>query len=169
MRRMKWGIGAAAAVGLAWLVMNIFNWNLGGLGGGGENRLGLPTSSTISAPDSEPSEPPEQAEPPVQSEPDAGLVSVESADEAIGAGGIVEVLIDDRNYSLRGSDGEWIPAEPDAIAAYARQATGDDSGMKVRILRKPSARAAAEERLVETLHGVGLTNSEIDLPETLVE
>ncbi|MGC1274530.1 MAG: hypothetical protein WBC44_12565 [Planctomycetaceae bacterium] len=164
MGRMKWGIGAAAAVGLAWFVMNVFNWNLGGLGGDGENRVGLPTSSTSSAPDSEPSDPPEQ------SEPDAGLVSVENADEAIGTGGVVEVLIDDRNYSLRRGNGdEWVQAEPDAIAAYARQAAGDESGMKVRILRKPSARAAAEERLVETLHGVGLTNSEIDVPETLVE
>jgi hypothetical protein len=166
MRRMKWGIGAAAVVGLAWLVSNLFNLNVGGIGGDGEGRIGIPTSSSVSTPDAEPSEPPPQSEP--ETEP----VSTEGPDDSIGEGGVVVAMIDDHDHFLRrgtGEDGEWIAAEPDAIAAYARQAAGDETGVRVRILRKPSARAAAEESLVEALRSVGLTDSEIDVTEKLLE
>ncbi|HEX6986297.1 MAG TPA: hypothetical protein VF170_13025 [Planctomycetaceae bacterium] len=160
MRRMKWGIGAAAVVGLAWLLSNLFNLDVGGTGGDGDSRIGLPTSSEPR--DVVPAEPPPQGEPDAETEP----VSADAPEDAIGTGGVVEVRVDDRDYLLKrgsGAGAEWVAAEPDAIAAYARQASGDETGVRVRIFRTPSARAAAEERLVEALRGVGLTDGEIDL------
>jgi len=165
MRRVKWGIGAAVVVGLAWVVSNFFN--MGGLGTGEGARIGLPVQNPVATP----ADPPPQDEPETEAVPTES-VSAEGEERAIGEGGVVEVLIDDRNYFLRrgtGDDAEWVPAEADAIAGYARQAAGDEAGIRVRLFRKPSARAAAEDELSETLRGVGLKDAEIDVPEKLVE
>jgi hypothetical protein len=165
MRRVKWGLGAAAVVGVAWFLSNFFNLNVGGIGGDGEGEIALPTSVMVGPSQSAPVEPPEQGEPDIQP------VTTENAPESAGTNEIVEVLIDDRSYSLRRGtgDAEWVAAELEAIVAYARQAAGDESGVRVRIFRRPSARAAAEEELVEALQGAGVKDAEIDLPEKLVE
>lgn len=164
MRRAKWGIGAAAVVGLAWLISNFFN--MGGLGTGEGTRIGLPVNKTV------PSNPDAAAEPPLQEEPETATVATQSEERSIGEGGVVEALIDDRDYFLRrgtGDDAEWVPAEPDVIAGYARQAPGDETGIRVRIFRKASTRAASEAELAETLRSVGLTDAEVDVPEKFVE
>lgn len=166
MRRLKWGIGAAAVVGAAWFLLNAFNLNIGGFGGGNDGQIGVPRIAVTTPPPSAP------AEPPPQSEPETDLVSTSDPKTAIGSDGFVEVLIDDRSFSVRrgtGENREWVQAEPDTIVAYARQATGDEAGVRVRILRTPSARAAAEEQLTTALHEAGMTDSEIDVPERLVE
>ena len=176
MRRAKWGAGAAVVVGLAWLISNVFDFNGPGLGPGDGVGVGLPTRST----DARPTEPPLQSEPPLpsdsQAEPDSESdtqpVATITPPSGIGAGGIVEVLIDDRSYFLRRGSTEppdWVAAEPDAIAGYAKQATGDETGIRVRVFRKPSARASAEEELIEILGQVGIKRSDVDLPERLVE
>jgi hypothetical protein len=162
MHRAKWGIGAAAVVGLAWLLSNLFNINVGGISGDGESRLGLPRPEPTA----------HQSEPPPQSEPETEPVATEGPDEAIGAGGVVEVLIDDRSYFLRrgmSEPPEWIAADEGAVAGYARQAPGDGTGVRVRVFRTPAARASAEEQLIQALHEAGLGSGEIDLPERLVE
>lgn len=166
MRRLKWGIGAVAVVGAAWFLLNAFNLNIGGFGGGNEGQVGLPRTALTTPPPSAPADPPEQ------SEPDTDLVSTDTPETAIGSDGIVEVLIDDRAFSVRRGTGEnrkWVQAEPETIVAYVRQATGDEAGVRVRILRTPSARAAAEEQLTTALHEAGVSDSEIDVPERLVE
>ncbi len=163
MRRAKWGVGAAVVVGLAWLVSNFFN--MGGLGTGEGTQIGLPTASTVPTGTARPENPP------AQDEPETATVATEGEDRSVGEGGVVEVLIDERNFLLRrGTDdnAEWVPADADAIAAYARQAPGDESGIRVRIHRKPSARAASEDELNEALRGVGLTGEEIDVPAKLL-
>lgn len=165
MRRVKWGIGAAAVVGLAWFVSNLFN--MGGLGTGEGARVGLPVGRTVpSSPEKLP------ASPPPQTEPETSTVATAGEDRSIGEGGVVEALIDDRSFFLRrgaGDDAEWVAAEPDVIAGYARQAPGDDSGIRVRVRRKPSAKAASEEELTRALRDAGLTAAEIDVPQKLVE
>lgn len=173
MRRVKWGIGAAAVVGLAWLVSNFFN--MGGLGTGEGTQVGLPTRAVAPSPAETP------AEPPPQDEPATSPVSTEGEESSIGEGGVVEVLIDDdesrpddpkTKYFLRrgvGDGAEWVPAETDAIAAFARQAPGDQTGVRVRVFRKPSALASSEERVREALRGVGLADNEVDFPEKFVE
>ena len=164
MRRVKWGVGAAAVVGLAWFLSNFFN--MGGLGTGEGTQVGLPVRTAAPTTADDP------AELPPQDEPETVSVATEGEDRSIGEGGVVEALIDDREFFLRrgtGDDAEWIPAEPDAIAAYARQAPGDESGVRIRIRRKPSAKAGSEQELNEALLGAGLTDAEIDMPQDFVE
>lgn len=164
MRRVKWGIGAAVVVGLAWLVSNFFN--MGGLGTGEGTRIGLPVQKTVPTTASTPAEPPPQAEPQTQT------VATQGDEPSIGEGGVVKVLIDDRDYFLRrgtGEDAEWVPADVDAIAGYARQASGDEAGVRVRIFRKPAAKALPEHELIEALRAVGVTDAQIDVPDRLVE
>lgn len=164
MRRVKWGVGAAAVVGLAWYLSNFFN--MGGLGTGEGTQVGLPVRNTAPTTADDP------AELPPQEEPETASVATEGEDRSIGEGGVVEALIDDRSFFLRrgtGEDAEWIAAKPDAIAAYARQAPGDESGVRIRIRRKPSAKAGSEQELNEALLGVGLTDAEIDMPQDFIE
>lgn len=173
MRRGKWVVGAAAVVGLAWLVSNFFN--MGGLGTGEGTRIGLPVQTPV------PATPETPTGPPPQDEPETSPVSAEGEERSIGEGGVVDVLIDDgestpdapkTKYSLRrgtGDDAEWVRAEIDTIAGFARQAPGDQTGVRVRVFRKPSALASSEERLREALRGVGLADNEVDFPEKFVE
>lgn len=165
MRRAKWGIGAAAVVGAAWLLSKFFNG--GGLGIGDGTNVALPSKSDAPA-----VRPDEDHGPPPQDEPEASTVATQGEEKSIGEGGVVEALIDGRNFFVKrgsGDDAEWVPAEPDVISGYARQAPGDDSGVKVRIRRKASARAAAEEELSKSLHAAGLTDAQIDQPQSFVE
>ena len=161
MRRAKWGIGAVAVVGLAWLLSFLFDIDLGGIGTDGA-RIGLPTASERQTP----------VDPPLQTEPATEPVAALADGDALSDGETLEVLIDDREYFLRRGKGEpadWVAADLDASAAYARQASGDDAGIRVRVFRKPSAKASAEQELTESLQTAGLTKAEIDVPERLVE
>ncbi|MBA3311694.1 MAG: hypothetical protein M3552_16615 [Planctomycetota bacterium] len=170
MRRAKWGIGAVVVVGLAWVLSNLFNMNIGGIGTEDGGRVGLPTQTSISPSANEEID---TATPPAQSEPitEGETVALEGPDKAIGVGGVVEVLVEDRSFSIRrgsGEDAVWIAAEPDVIASYARQAEGDETGVRVRVFRRPSALASAEEELAEKLRSAGLTNAEIDVRQQLL-
>ena len=166
MRRAKWGVGAAAVVGLAWLVSRFFDGGLGGIGVGTGPRVELSSRTPQSVLDDDPSPPP------AQGEPRTVPVSAHGPERAIGEGGAVEVLIDGTDYFLRrgaADDGEWVAAEPDAIVGYAREAAGDETGVRVRVFRRPSSLASAEDRLATALRDAGVSNSEIDVPEKLVE
>lgn len=170
MRRAKWGIGAAVVVGVAWFLSNFFNMDIGGVG----TDRGTDVSVTTPSSDSSIDVPEERtsAEPPVQSEPEMQPVAALGADDAVGTEGAVEVLIDGREFFLRrgdGEEGEWVKANGDSVVSYAKQATGDSTGVRVRIFRKPTARASAEETLVEALGLAGISSNEIDVPEKLVE
>jgi hypothetical protein len=173
MRRAKWGIGAAAVVGAAWLLSNIFN--MGGLGTGEGTRVGLPQTSAPSAAPSAKPAPSDRNAPPQEepgAEPEASAVATQGNEKSIGEGGVVEAMIDGRNFSVKrgaGDEAEWVPAEPDVIAGYARQAPGDESGVKVRVRRKASARASAEDELNTALHSAGLTDAQIEQPQAFVE
>lgn len=166
MRRVKWGIGAAVVVGLAWLVSNFFN--MGGLGTGEGTQVGLPVQKPVPTAPSTRTEPPPQEEPPSET----ATVATQGGEPSIGEGGVIEVLIDDRDYFLRrgtAENAEWVSADIDAIAGYARQATGDEAGVRVRIFRRPAAKALPEHELMEALRNVGVTDAQIDVPDKLVE
>lgn len=170
MRRAKWGIGAAVVVGAAWFLSNFFNMDLGGVG----TDRGTDVSVTTPSSDSSIDVPETRAllEPPVQSEPELEPVAAVGAEDAVGSEGAVEVLIDDRDFYLRrgaGEGAEWVKANGDSVVSYAKQAAGDSAGVRVRIFRKPTARASAEETLIEALGVAGLTSAEIDVPEKLIE
>lgn len=172
MRRAKWGVGAAVVVGLAWLFSNLPNWNLGGIGSNDGARIGLPTDTSVSETESGETK---TVSPPAQTEPmptGDQTVSMLGPEKQVGTNGVVEVLVDGRNYSLRrgtGADAEWIAAEPDVIASYAKQAKGDETGVRVRVFRRPSALALTEEKLAEELHAAGVTPAEIDFQEQLLK
>jgi hypothetical protein len=167
MRRAKWGIGAAAVVGLAWLISNWFPMNIGGIGSDDAANIGLPSVSSSGNGDSSKS-------PPLQSEPipEDETVSLGGEKSEIGSGGAVEVLVDGRDYFLRRGTGEkaqWVAAQPDVIVSYARQAKGDETGVRVRVFRRPSALASAEDELAERLRSAGLKSSEVDFQEQLLK
>jgi hypothetical protein len=172
MRRAKWGIGAVLVVGFAWFLSNFFNIRLGGIGTDEGSQIGLPTQTTVADSDRDetPSEPPAQTEPLPES--DDQSVSLQDTSNAIGAGGAIDVLIDGRMFFIRRGAGEhatWVPAEPAVIASYAQQAEGDETGVRVRIFRRPSALASAEKDLSDSLHSAGIPASQIDLREQLLE
>lgn len=171
MRRAKWGIGAAVVVGLAWFLSNFFNIRLGGIGTDEGAQLGVPTQTSVADGEKTPAEPPPQTEP-LPDPDDNQSVSLTDSSDAIGAGGALEVLINDRTFYVRRGTGEnatWVPAEPTVIASYAQQAPGDETGVRVRIFRRPSALASAEKELSDSLQTAGIPASQIDLREQLLE
>jgi hypothetical protein len=164
MRRAKWGIGAVVVVGAAWLLSRFFNG--GGLGTGDGTNVALPSKDTAPAARLD-----EDRDAPPQDEPETATVATQGEEKSIGEGGVVEALIDGRNFFLkRGSgDAEWVPAEPDVIAGYARQAPGDQSGVKVVVRRKGSSLPSAEQELTESLRAAGVTGTEIVWPDQFIE
>lgn len=174
MRRAKWGVGAVVVVGLAWLLSNLFNIRLGGIGTDDGGRIGLPTETSVIDREDDPAAPLDQSEPVVDSA-DEQAVSVEDsggAADSVGSSGAVEVLIDDRMYFIRRGVGEhakWVAAEPEVISSYAAQAKGDATGVRVRIFRRPSALASAEKEIADALRAAGIPASQIDLREPLLE
>lgn len=172
MRRAKWGVGTILLIGFAWFLASIFDIRLGGIGTDEGSQIGLPTQTTVADSDRDeaPSEPPAQSEP--LSESDDQSVSLQDTSEAVGASGAIDVLIDGRTFFIRRGAGEqatWVPAEPAVIASYARQAKGDETGVRVRIFRRPSALASAEKELSDSLQSAGIPASQIDLREQLLE
>ncbi len=172
MRRAKWGIGAVLVVGLAWFLTNLFDIRFGGIGTDEGSHIGLPTQTPVADSDRDeaPSEPPPQTEPLPES--DDQSVSLQDTSNAVGARGAIDVLIDGRMFFIRRGAGEqatWVPAEPAVISSYAQQAEGDETGVRVRIFRRPSALASAEKELSDSLQSAGIPASQIDLREQLLE
>ena len=170
MRRAKWGIGAVVVVGLAWFLSNFFNIRLGGVGSDEGTQIGLPTQTSVAEREKTPTEPPDQTEP----IPDEGseTVSLTETGDAIGTSGAIDVLIDDRMFYVRRGTGEeatWVAAEPEVIVSYVQQAPGDETGVRVRIFRRPSALASAEKELSDSLQAAGVPASQIDVREQLLE
>lgn len=181
MRGAKYGVGALVVVGVVWLLTNMFNLDVGGLGI-------VPQANVPS--DSTPSDVPE---PPVDDSDSstretgmadgtggtpgpAGdskqLVSSTDPKTAIGPEGRLEVRIEGRQYHLRNheaAEGVWVPATLEQVVAAAKQAPGDEAGIRVRMLRSGSSLAGAESELVEALNAAGIDANAIEIPKTLVE
>ena len=181
MRKAKYGVGAAVIVGIAWVISNMFNF--GGPGGRGPTTGVVPEGGTVSSDtDASSTDSVSTTNPAAEREPEQPLSTYAAmttdpvpraggpADQ-LGAGPVVEVLVDGRDYYLRrgtGADG-WAHTDPAAVVMASRQVEGDGAGIKVRVFRKKTARASAEDQLKESLHVAGLTDAQIDWPETLLE
>ena len=166
MRRAKWGIGAVLVAGAAWLMMNLFNIDLGGSGINpfatipGENRTEQET------------EPANPAQADKENATRETLVSTTNPATAIGGDGTVDVRVVDRSYQLQTGTGEaatWTDATLEQVVAAAKRAPGDDVGIRVRVLRGPSSRASTEDALYEALRAAEIEPSEIAIPDKLVE
>jgi len=84
---------------------------------------------------------------------------------------VVHILIADRSYSIREIiDGQekYHPVELSKIMEMAKEAKGNDEGIRVSIARKKSARTTAEIRLKEELAKIGIKEDAVIWQEKLV-
>lgn len=80
-------------------------------------------------------------------------------DQALLAGNILNVMIDEHVYLVQASGselGSWYPVKLDRLIEVARQAPGDTNGIRVRIQKKLTARASAEHRILSALEQAGI-------------
>lgn len=92
----------------------------------------------------------------------------EPAPETKAALETLDVLIDGHDYlvSVRGKGYTVVPLP--AIMNVAKETSGNEDGIRVRILRKNSARVVAWSRLFEELEEVGIANDKVLMPKDLV-
>lgn len=80
------------------------------------------------------------------------------------------VRVDDYNYQLADASGSaFRDATLRDILSLAKRTTGDDDGLRVRILRRKSARYTAWARLYAELESAGLPSDSISMPKDLVD
>lgn len=72
---------------------------------------------------------------------------------------VVKVVIADRSYFVRSPEGDQ-STELKQIVALAGAATGDEDGIRVRVYRRLSSRAAAENELRDALIAAGITDEQ---------
>jgi len=83
------------------------------------------------------------------------------------AGNVLTVLIDERDYLIE------LPAEPESlfrpttlprIIELAKLTKGDSNGIRVRILRRETARALSEQELLNELLRIGIRKDHVIMP-----
>lgn len=82
---------------------------------------------------------------------------------------VVQIVVDGDEFGLKRSDGIYRVAPISRIVEDAQSATGNEDGIKVRILRKKSAKYVAWSTLANELEKSGIKASEILIPKRLVE
>lgn len=85
-------------------------------------------------------------------------------------GNVLTVLIDERSYFIEipGQESLYRPTDLKRILELAKHASGDTNGIRVRVLRRETARASAEEQLKLDLARIGINSTAIYMSETLV-
>lgn len=102
---------------------------------------------------------------------DADNISLSVDEQQALAGNVLEVLIDEHDYLVAvASDPEPVyrPMSVDQITRLAGLAAGDSNGIRVRVVRRDTARAQAEESLKKALEAVGITANMIHMSESMV-
>lgn len=85
---------------------------------------------------------------------------------------VLDILIDNRSYFVKAHSQpqtSYHPAEIKEVIAQAKQATGDEDGIYVRVYRKGSARVIPESLLKEELKKAGIPPEKIDWKIHLVD
>jgi hypothetical protein len=147
-RRVAVGGGAILILGI---IMGMF-MDLPGLGSGTIASKGKRTTATTA--------PPETISPDTE------------ADDSPPTVDLITVLIDDRSYSLVKKVGEetvFSPVELSSIVDQATKVSGNEDGIRVRILRRESARYMAETDLRKALADAGIENEAVYMPNTFVQ
>lgn len=132
--------GVGAAVVLAFLI-GMYS-GIPGFGGGGAGAQGNAGAAAAAA---------ETGGGPVETPDDLTKTGLED--------NVVTVLIDKHDYAvLTKYDGkeEYRAASIDQVVSLAKIAQGDDTGVRVKVLRRESARASAEELLRGSLGNAGI-------------
>lgn len=80
------------------------------------------------------------------------------------------VRVDEYNYQVTdAAEIAWREANLRDILLLAKRTTGDEDGLRVRILRRRSARYTAWARLYAELESAGLPSDSISMPKELVD
>ncbi|MHC4878147.1 MAG: hypothetical protein ACYTGL_16960 [Planctomycetota bacterium] len=157
---------AGITVVLAVVIATIFNGGFPGLGtrNGNADEDGTATKVVSST---EPVTPPAQ-EPPTEPEPPAADKPEEKPAKKRELK-VLDILVDGHEYqiSIRGKGYSTFPINQ--IVAVAKETSGNEDGIRVRILRRPSARVVAWSRLYETLEDAGIDKDAIIMPHELFE
>lgn len=118
------------------------------------------TDASSASPETSSNEPPKETVPVEQ----PASRPVESAPPVI-----LEVRIDNHDYLVPDGNGGFRQTELDEIVRLARTTTGNDDGIRVRIVRTRSARFAAWSALYDSLEEAGLSRDSIRMPKELIE
>lgn len=99
---------------------------------------------------------------------DAGLTDEEKA--AL-SGNTLHVLIDDFDYliRIRKDDEQWTGIDLDRLLVVAAEAPGDTNGIRVRVQKRVTARASAEEKLRGALAAQGIGSDAVFESSELLE
>jgi hypothetical protein len=161
----KAAVGGGALM-LAFLLYMLFPFGLGSDSGQGESE-GESSSAGDAMVTSRPMTTPT---PGVVNDP-SPLSSFTDDEKRALSDDVLTVLINEHDYLVElPSDSEPVnrPLPLDRILALAELATGDANGIRVRVLRRDSARASAEEKLRLELKRVGVGSSAIHMSESTV-
>jgi len=74
---------------------------------------------------------------------------------------VIKVVISDRDYHVELTDGTEQKMAIPEIISHVKQAKGDDSGFRIRVFKRESARASAADQLDKDLKDAGITPDEI--------
>lgn len=125
-----------------------------GFGGGSITGVGVTDPGTSKGPSKESGESgtSKPAAVATDSEPDTNKTAASILE-------VVKIVIADGSYYLRSNDGDE-PADLKRVVAVAKTATGDEDGIRVRVYRKLSSRAATEVALQDALVAAGITEEQ---------
>jgi hypothetical protein len=84
---------------------------------------------------------------------------------------VLDVYVKGHSYQIKdpSGSGELVFIKMDDVLKVARLTTGNEDGVKVRILRYRSAKYVAYSQLYEELNKAGLPNDAIRMPQELLE
>lgn len=161
--RLKTRTIAGGLVVIGAVIGTIMSGLLPGLGLGSgvgvqASASGDPTSGSSDSPDEPQPEPASADEPPVTTVEVAAPPSV------------LEVRVDQHDYLIPDDSEEGFrEAELTDIVKLAQSTTGNDDGIRVRILRTRSARLVAWSTLHDALEKSGLARDSIRMPKELID
>jgi hypothetical protein len=82
---------------------------------------------------------------------------------------VVQVVVENDRIGLQLADGRYKVTGVDEVIETALKATGNEDGIKVRILRKASAKVVTWSMLRSELENSGIASSAILIPKKLVD
>ncbi len=148
---------------LAVVLTTFFTGIIPGFGTGSGQADG--TTPTVQAETGETAEPPANPETPVTTDPAKPVPPKPIAAPVE----VVQIVVEGDEFGLRRSDGKYRVAPISRIVEDAQSATGNEDGIKVRILRKKNAKYVAWSTLANELEKSGIKASEILIPKRLVD
>lgn len=95
-----------------------------------------------------------------------------AAEQAALSDNTLIVLIDEHDFVIRIPEGDserWEPIELERLTEIAQKARGDSNGIRVRIEKRVTARASAEQRILSALKDVGIGSDAVFESSELIE